>query len=252
MNEKVQITASIVLYKENVETLEKTVNSFLNIPLAKKLYLIDNSPNDRLRSFADHEDVEYISNYANIGFGKAHNSVLERIENNSEYHLILNPDVEFKPEVIPNLIKELKKEQNIVMISPKVIYPNGELQYTCRKHPKLIDLTIRRLGFFKKRRFYGEYRDKDLTEILYPDFIHGCFLLFRTKTFLDLKGFDERYFLYMEDADICRKIDNSGWKKMYYPKEEITHIHRKGSNKSLRLFFTHFISAIKYFNKWGY
>lgn len=252
MNEKVQITASIVLYKENVEVLRKTINSFLNTSLTKKLYLIDNSPNDLLQSFADHSEIEYISSHKNIGFGKGHNLVLKKIENISECHLVLNPDVEFRPEILPNLITALKKEQGVIMISPKVVYPNGELQYTCRKHPKFMDLIIRRIGAFGKRRFYGEYRDRDLTKPLFPDFIHGCFLLFNTKAFIELKGFDERYFLYMEDADICRKIDEIGKKKMYYPKEEITHIYKKGSNKNMRLFFTHILSAIKYFNKWGY
>ncbi len=252
MNERVQITASIVLYKENEETLQKTIDSFLHTPLTKKLYLIDNSPNDFLRSFADHPDVEYISNSTNIGFGRAHNSVLEKIANSSEYHLVLNPDVEFKPEVLPNLIERLKKEQSVDLISPRVVYPNGELQYTCRMHPTCIHLINRRLGFFEKKRFHREYRDKDLTKILYPDFIHGCFLLFKTESFINLKGFDERYFLYMEDADICRKIDETGGKKVYYPEEEVTHIYRKGSNKRIGLFFTHIVSAIKYFNKWGY
>ncbi|MDT7831112.1 glycosyltransferase family 2 protein [Flavobacteriaceae bacterium S356] len=252
MDGKVQITASIVLYKENGDTLQKTIDSFLNTQLTKKLYLIDNSPNDFLKKYADHPDVNYSFSTANIGFGKAHNTVLENSSNSSEYHLFLNPDVAFKPNVIPNLMEQLSKDQNVSMISPKVLYPDGELQYTCRKYPRFLDLIIRRLGIFKKRVYNKEYRDQDLTKTLYPDFIHGCFLLFKTQDLIDIKGFDERYFLYMEDADICRKIDAAGKKKMYYPQEEIVHIHRKGSNKSIRLFFRHLISAIKYFNKWGY
>jgi len=252
MGEKVQITASIVLYKENVEVLQKTINSFLNTSLAKKLYLIDNSPNDSLKKYADHPDIEYIFNNNNLGFGAAHNVVLKNINNNSEYHLILNPDVEFKPHVIPELITQLKKEKEVSMVSPRVVYPNGELQYTCRRYPSFFDLVIRVFRIFKNRIAYKEYRNQDLSKGFYPDFIHGCFMLFRTQSFVNLKGFDERYFLYMEDADICKRIDGAGSKKIYYPEEEIIHIHRKDSGKNIQLFFRHFISALKYFNKWGY
>lgn len=252
MDGKVQITASIVLYKENVEVLQKAIHSFLNTSLTKRLYLIDNSPNDSLKNCVSHADVEYLFNNDNVGFGSAHNAVLKNINNSSEYHLILNPDVEFKPHVIPKLIEQLKKEQDVSMISPKVRYPDGELQYTSRRYPSFFDLIIRVFGVFKKRIAYKEYRNQDLTKSFYPDFIHGCFMLFRTQEFIDLKGFDEGYFLYMEDADICKRIDGKGNKKLYFPKEEIVHLHRKGSSKSIYLFLRHFISAIKYFNKWGY
>ena len=73
------------------------------------------------------------------------------------------------------------------------------------------------------------------------------------KTYTDeLKGFDERYFMYMEDVDICRKIDLSGKRKLYFPATEIIHSHRKGSSKELRLFCIHISSIIKYFMKWGF
>ena len=67
-----------------------------------------------------------------------------------------------------------------------------------------------------------------------------------------LNGFDKRYFLYMEDVDICRRIDEIGKKKLYYPKVEIIHHHQQGSSKSLKLFIIHTSSAIKYFLKWGF
>ena len=67
-----------------------------------------------------------------------------------------------------------------------------------------------------------------------------------------LKGFDERFFLYMEDADICRRIYKSGKKILFYPKVEIIHQHQQGSSKNIKLFIIHASSAIKYFLKWGF
>ena len=185
----------------------------------------------------------------NKGFGKAHNLVLNKI--NSDFHLILNPDVEFQSNVISNLIKVLLNEPKVSFITPKVLYPNKEIQFVCRKHPTFFDLINRKLKISKKNIRKNEYQDQDLEHPFYPDFIHGCFMLFKTEDFKRLKGFDERYFLYMEDADMCRKIDDIGKKKLFYPKIEITHQHQKGSSKSVKLFLFHLSSAFKYFLKWG-
>ena len=67
-----------------------------------------------------------------------------------------------------------------------------------------------------------------------------------------MNGFDNRFFMYMEDVDICRRIDQLGKKKLFYPKVEIIHTHRKDSSKSIKLFIIHISSIIKYFMKWGF
>lgn len=244
------ITASIVLYNENIEILQKTVHSFLKTPIKKKLYLIDNSSTDLLENHFKHSDIEYIFVGKNIGFGKAHNIVLDKV--NSSFHLILNPDVTFSPDIISTLINKLKSNSEVSFITPKIVYPNNEKQFVCRKHLTLFDLINRKLKVSKNQLLKNEYRYQDLEKPFYPDFIHGCFMLFKTEDFKLLKGFDERYFLYMEDADLCRKIDEIGKKKYYCPKVEITHQHKKGSSKSIKLFFRHTSSAVKYFLKWGF
>jgi len=243
------VTASIVIYKEGLKTLKTTIDSFLNTPLEKKLYLIDNSPKNEFEYKFKHQDIHYVFVGKNIGFGSAHNLVLGKID--SDFHLILNPDVSFSKEVIPNLIHQFTKEENTSLVAPKVIYPNGKPQFICRKHPTLFDLINRKLKLSQKQISKREYRNQDLTKPFYPDFIHGCFMLFRTQDFINLKGFDERYFLYMEDADICRRIDIIGKKMLYFPEVEIVHQYQKGSSTNVKLFFYHLNSAIKYFLKWG-
>lgn len=250
MTKEHQITATIVLYNQNIEVLKKTVASFLNTPLSKKLFLIDNSSINLLENHFKHPEIEYIFVGKNIGFGKAHNLILDKI--NSDFHLILNPDVVFNVDIIPTLIKVLETNINIAFTTPKVIYPNKNLQYVCRKHPTFFNLINRNLNIFKKLVLKDQYRDRDLNKPFYPDFIHGCFMLFNTRDFKELKGFDPRYFLYMEDADLCRKIDKSGRKILYFPEVKIIHQHQKGSAKKLNLFFRHTSSAIKYFLKWGF
>jgi GT2 family glycosyltransferase len=256
MKEKLDITAAIVLYNEDLEELTETIVSFLRVPLKKKLYLIDNTKEKFFQNVFKQKEIVYLAVGRNIGFGAAHNKVIDLISNNSNFHLILNPDVNFEVEVIPNLILELNKDENLSMIAPKVLFPSGEHQYSCRRYPLFLELVARRFTFlkpiFRPTIFKGQYKDKDLNSSFFADYVAGCFHLYKTKDFVDLKGFDERYFLYMEDVDICKKIDVSGKKKLYYPKEEIKHVLKQGSSKDLKLFFRHTSSAVKYFLKWSF
>jgi GT2 family glycosyltransferase len=255
MNEKLVLTGSIVLFEENLSDLHKTIDSFLQMSFNKKLYLIDNTATRFYEYVFVNKDIEYIAVEKNIGFGSAHNKIMNKIKSLSKYHLILNPDVSFKDEVIPNLIIELEKDVNVAMIAPKVLFPDKTHQYSCRRYPSVQELLARRFTFlkpiFKEVISRGTYRDKDLNEPFFAEYITGCFHLYKTEDFVLLNGFDERYFLYMEDVDVCKKIDALGKKKLYYPNEEIIHVLKQGSSKSINLFFRHTSSAIKYFLKWG-
>ena len=250
------ITTSIVLYKEDLNELSRTIDCFLKTPLKKKLFLIDNTPTKEFEGVFRHKEIEYIPVGKNIGFGPGHNLVLSRIKNQSNYHLILNPDVSFNTSVIPNLMAKLDRHEVVSMIAPKVLFPNGEFQNSCRRYPKIIELLARRFTFLAPlvpatlRK--GNYIDINLETSFFADYITGCFHLYKTDDFVELNGFDERYFLYMEDVDICRKIEKLDKKKLYFPKEEITHVLKQGSLKQKKLFFHHIFSAIKYFLKWGF
>lgn len=250
----IHISGSIVLYNEDPDELIKTIDSFLEIPLPKKLYLFDNSPHNDLKNRFEHPHVFYCSTKNNIGFGSAHNLVIPHIKNRSEYHIILNPDVEFSGEDIPRLIAAMDAEKNCALIAPRVLYPNGDHQYTCRKFPTPFDLILRAIPvlgyFFKRKMSESEYKDRDLTEPFFPDFLHGCFMLFRTSDFVAIGGFDDRYFLYMEDVDICKKLEVGNLKKMYFPDVVISHIYKRKSRVSPKLMWHHGVSALKYFLKW--
>ena len=246
------ITASIVVYNEDPIELENVINSFLGSPFSNKIYIIDNSPTNWLEEKIIGDNIEYVFSGSNIGFGRGHNSILDTIEQLSDYHLILNPDVFFQSEILEKLINQLEKDTQLSMVAPKVSYPSKELQYTARKFPTIIELLCRFLGVFKHYTDNKEYKNDNLLFSFFPDFVQGSFMLFKTKDLIDLKGFDQRYFMYMEDVDICRRIDLSGKKKLYFPKVEVTHTHRKGSSKNIRLFFIHMSSIIKYFMKWGF
>ena len=188
----------------------------------------------------------------NKGYGKSNNLVIQKIKNQSKYHLILNPDTYFGKDTIPELINQHKLDENIAVIGPKTLYPDGRFQYSCRRYPSFFELIFRRLKIFKNVIEKGEYRDRDLSKKFHPDFIQGAFLLFKTKDFVQLNGFDERFFMYMEDVDLCRSIDLLNKKKLYFPGVKIYHHYAQGSAKKISLFFHHLFSAIQYFYKWSF
>ena len=257
MKKKIDITASIVIYNEDIGILRNTIDCFLSIKnFTRKIYLIDNTLNSDYEEFDQYKSLEYVPVKENIGFGAGHNRIIDRIKGESRFHLILNPDVGFEYGIFNALIDALEPESNTMMIAPKVLFPDRSFQNSCRRFPTIKELIVRRISvlqpLFKKTIKDGEYADKDLSKPFFADYLTGCFQLYKTNDFVEINGFDERYFLYMEDVDICRKIDAANKKKMYFPDVEIVHVLKKGSNKNMRLFFRHFISALKYFNKWGY
>ena len=166
--------------------------------------------------------------------------------------MILNPDVSFHPEILEKLVLKMESSESLSMIAPRVLNTNNKLLYTARRYPNLFELIFRFLGIFKKFTTTGEYKNQNHKEPFSPDFVQGSFMLFKTEDLLRLNGFDNRFFMYMEDVDICKRIDQLGKKKLFYPKVEIIHTHRKGSSKSIKLFIIHISSIIKYFMKWGF
>ncbi len=256
----ININGSIVLYRNNLKQIEKAIYSVLGSKLSIKLYLIDNSPTDELKSLKDLDNrIEYIFNNANLGFGKAHNIALRKsIEEGIPYHLVLNPDVYFDKGVLEELYSFMEKNPDVGLVMPKVLYPNGEIQYVCKLLPTPFDLFGRRFlnfGPFKKyiekRNELYELRFTGYDKIMEVPYFNGCFMFIRTKVLEKVGLFDENIFMYLEDTDLCRRIHKVS-KTIFYPYVHIYHEFGKGSYKNLRLLKYHIESAIYYFNKWGW
>jgi len=238
------VTASIVVYKTNVFELEKvlksTISSIVNI-----IYLVDNSPlNESLDSFRNFSPkICYISNPINTGFGAGHNLAIQRaLEINSDYHIVINPDIYFECGVIEKLTLFMNSYEDVGLVMPKVLYPNGELQYLCKLLPTPFDLLGRRFLPCKK---YIRYRNERYElrflgydkEMEVPS-LSGCFMFIRVSVLKQIGGFDERFFMYAEDLDLCRRIGQVS-KTMYYPGVCVFHGYAKGSYKNKKLLKYH-------------
>lgn len=255
MNEPL-ITASLVVYHNSKEDISKVIDSFLSYKLNSKLFVIDNSTDDSLRELCKDSKVEYVFNNKNVGFGAAHNIAFNKAyQLNSVYHILLNPDVYFKSSTIEGLIKKAESDSSIGLLMPKIIYPNGDTQHLCKLIPSPKDLILRRFipfqnikkGLEKKYelRFFSYEEEAEIPVL------SGCFMLIRTSILKQVIGFDERFFMYLEDVDLCRRIGKIS-KLVYYPKVETVHNYEKGSYKNKKLLTYHIKSAVKYFNKWGW
>ncbi len=254
---EVKICGSIVIYK-NDKRIRQPIESFLNTNLPVKLFLVDNSPNDDIKSiigdFLLDERVEYIHTSKNIGFGPGHNIALRKSVSQAPYHLVLNPDVYFKKGVLEKLFTFMEANNDVGLAIPKVTYPDGRLQYLSKLLPSPSDLMFRRFlptSIIQKRLHNYEMKFSGYNKKMEVPYISGCFMFMRTALIPKVGMFDERFFLYLEDTDLSRRFYLNA-KNIYFPNAQIVHQHKRGSYKNLRLLFIHIISAVKYFNKWGW
>jgi len=254
------LNVSIVLYHNKEEQVKKAIESVLNTDLNITLYLVDNSSTDSLRELERIDKrIVYIFNNSNLGFGKAHNIALKKsIEKNIPYHLVLNPDVYFEKGVLEELYNFMEANKDVGLAMPKVLYPDGNIQYLCKLLPTPLDLFGRRFlnfGPFKKivekRNEVYELRFTGYDKLMEVPYLSGCFMFIRTEVLKKVGLFDERFFMYLEDTDLSRRIHRIA-KTVYYPYVHIYHEYGKGSYKSLKLLYYHIKSAIKYFNKYGW
>jgi hypothetical protein len=252
-----KLSASIVVYKSDLGLLSHAINSFLASAPGSDLYLIDNSPTDEARSLAVAPNIRYIFNGANLGFGAAHNLALKAVlENDARYHVILNPDVYFSPDVIVKLVSFMEQNDEVGLVTPKVLYPDGRLQHLCKLLPSPFTLVTRRLLHpFKRvhRRFNHDYEMHftGYNKVMDVPFLSGCFMFLRVEALRTTGLFDERIFLYTEDIDLTRRL-HKRYRTVFNPDVVIYHHHVRRSYRNLTTFMHHAGSAVTYFNKWGW
>ncbi|PID48146.1 MAG: glycosyl transferase family 2 [Proteobacteria bacterium] len=247
------ISVSIVLYKNNKKQIANLLSQ-LSLPCL----IVDNSPEDNLKEVCkSFSSIIYLHIKSNLGFGQAHNLAFKQLKNArklGKYHLILNPDIYFNENILHILATYLENHENTSLISPKILNLDNSLQYQCRLIPSPLDMIKRRLLNKDRLENFNKIHELHISnydKIFKSPFIQGSFWLVRSDIFEQLKGFDERFFLYMEDVDFCRRLNEIS-NIIFYPHASVKHEWKRGSKKSLKLFALHVISMIKYFNKWGW
>ena len=254
------LSVSIVLFRHCQQDMQDLLAVLGASAVVEKVWLIDNGGSQWAGAYATESAgrFAYIDVGCNAGFGKAHNLVLKQLPASVSHHVFCNPDIAVTQEALAALA-QLMRTTNAALVMPNVVYPDGRRQELCKLLPTPLNLFARRflpkLGNWLDRRYL--LRDADYSQPFFAPSLSGCFMVCRVDALQAVGGFDERYFMYMEDIDLSRRLVDYGMSQgtvgaMYIPQITIVHAFQKGSYKHAVLLKHHVRSAIHYFNKWGW
>lgn len=252
------VTVSVVTYKSALEDIAPLLNRLHRDKHVRRWVVVDNGCSEEIQKAVREFGGIYVRTGENTGFGNGHNLAFKQLAGvDAPYHLIVNPDITFDEDALGRLAGVMDSHPDVGLVMPKVLYPDGSNQYLCKLLPAPTDLVLRRFlpgplkRLAQKQIASFELRDLDYDAPAYVPSLSGCFMFARRSVLDDVGGFDERFFLYMEDVDICRRMLAIS-KLLYWPGVTVEHVHQMGSYRNRKLLFLHVRSAIKYFNKWGW
>lgn len=247
------VNVSVVLYQTPTCEVMKLIRTLRASDVIQHIYLIDNSKIPTLDF--NNEQVEYLFNSKNLGYGRAHNLAIRKsIEQATEYHLVMNSDLEFEPEILSLIEKYMNQNNEIGLLMPKIVDPSGQIQYLCKLLPTPIDLLLRRFlpdKWTSKQRSAFELHDTGYNHTMDVPYLSGCFMFLRVSALKQIGLFDERFFLYPEDIDLSRRMHQKH-RTVFFPSVTVIHHHAQSSYKNLKMLWIHTINLFKYFNKWGW
>ncbi len=252
------LTVSVIVFQTKLPEIESLLIRLSAERSIKRWVVVDNGSSDETRDAVREMGGIYVRPGKNLGFGRGHNLALKQLAGvDAPYHLILNSDIMFDLDALDKLADVMESHPDVGLVMPKVLYPDGSHQYLCKLLPAPIDLVLRRFlpGPWKRlaqrRIAWFELRMLDYDAPAYVPSLSGCFMFTRRSVLEVVGGFDERFFLYMEDVDLCRRMLGIS-RLLYWPGVTVEHVHQMGSYRSRKLLFLHVRSAIQYFNKWGW
>lgn len=226
--------------------------------LKKEIIVVDNASgdgSDRLIALA-FPDIVIIRNKVNLGFAKATNIGIKN--STGRYLLLLNPDTEITGNALEKLINFLRDTAEAGIVAPKLLYPDGSLQFSCRLFINFRIIILQRtfLGkFFKNSGTIKKYlmSDWNHNETRKVDWLLAACMMIPRTVINRIGGLNEAYKLYFEDVDICYRMKLASLGVYYYPDAVVIHDHQRGSAGKFSIkTIWHIQSAISFFNKFGW
>ena len=226
---------------------------------ACEIIVVDNASTDGSQQMITEEyegRVKFIKNSANLGFGAAHNMAYNY--SSGDYFFILNPDSQIpESDTIKSMAKFMDENIDIGILGPKISNPDGSMQFSARTFPRIMAGLFREtiLGkWFPENSYVKNYLMTGWNHdtIRDVDWLSGCALMIRSEMVEQTGLFDERYFMYVEDMDLCRQAHIAGWRVVYYPMKTIIHEIGAASDKNAKAMIKqHHKSMLKYFWKYN-
>lgn len=254
------MTVCIVAYHD-YDCIKQAVDSLFEYTpssVSVKVFIVDNSADisddvkNKFRAELEkYPDVVYCDTHANLGFGRGHNFIMDQLD--SDYHCIMNPDIIFCEDAFSKIIKYMERKPEVGMVIPNMTDEQGKRQAVYRKELTVADMFIRMFcrKLFPKRVADHILQHMDYSKSFQVPFGQGSFLVIRTELFKQLGGFDDNFFMYLEDADLCKRVNQKS-KLMYLPDATVIHKWKQESHKNMKLFKIHVASMRYYFKKWGF
>jgi len=200
--------------------------------------------------------VELVTGHGNVGYGRANNLVLPRLD--SEFHLVMNPDVELDHEALVAALRALEGDPSIGLVAPDACGAKGERQYLCKRYPSVWVLFLRGFAPAILRRAFSRSLDRyEMRDVLGSQpyspvpLASGCFMVVRTTLFRRLGGFDPRFFMYFEDYDLSLRVGREA-KVAFVPSARIVHHGGEASRKGPRHVSWFVRSAWRFFATHGW
>ena len=229
-----------------------------------QLIVIDNGPAQAQRAVvealaawpAEAGGFELVAGHGNVGYGRANNLALGRVR--SDFHLIMNPDVELEPAALREALAAARAHPEVGLVAPAVFGDDGERQYLCKRYPSVWVLFLR--GFapaFLRRRYARAIHDYEMRDVIADRYVagvplaSGCFMLARTPLLARLGGFDPAFFMYFEDYDLSLRVGREA-QVAYVPQARILHHGGDASRKGLRHVGWFVRSAWRFFARHGW
>jgi GT2 family glycosyltransferase len=224
-------------------------------PFPFEVLVLDNASWDGSVQMVEKEfpQVRLLVSEVNLGFAKGHNELARHAR--GRYLFILNPDTVVMPDALTRLVQFAEAHPEAGIIGPKLLNPDGSLQYSCRRFPNPVAAIFRNtpLGrLFPHNRYTRDYLmlDWDHNSVREVDWVSGAAMLVRREVYEQLGGFDEQFFIYVEDVDLCYRAWQAGWRVLYYPDAVIVHsIGRSTDLVANKMIITFHQSMYKFYKK---
>jgi hypothetical protein len=255
---KPEVTISLISVNQRHD-LERLLPSL--VPAASlaqaEILLVDNRSADGTGDWIrwNYPAVNTLFNPNKAGYGENHNLNLQRAQ--GRYFVIMNSDMTVAPEVLVALRDYMDSYSSVGIVAPKILNPDGTIQGLIKRYPTVWDLFLRRFmpgrlrRHFRGRMDYYEMRDVGYDHEREVPFLSGAFMFCRSDLLKRLGGFDPRYFLYFDDTDLCRRVQQTH-RTAYYPATAVTHYWERAAHKNWKFSWIFMQSAWRYFNRWGW
>lgn len=264
----IDICITLVNTKEKLEiahALRTLLADSAGANLNLAIVIVDNASGDGVDDLKkEFANLTILKQEKNVGFGRSHNRAIAAVS--AKYYFVLNPDTEFVAgqNFLRKFYDYMEANPKIGIAGPKVVYPDGSLQYSCYRFPSFWQPVFSRTkwgrtGRGKETSEHFMMKDFDHNSDRPVDWIMGSAMFVRAAAIKEVGVFDDRYFMYAEDSDWCRRMWEKGWAVYYVHGIYLKHVHGRASAKvpgiinailKNRYARIHIISWLKYFWKW--